>query len=64
MIYIFEFLGLIDKPNWAEYARKFDESSFEIYLTRALVEVENDNISALIYDLKAKLVISEALKQV
>ena len=63
MIYAFEYLGLIKEPNWTEFANQFDESGFEIYTTRALVEVEEDD-HVISRDLQAKQVTSEALDQI
>jgi hypothetical protein len=59
VIYMFESLGLIEEPNWADFAEQFDESGFEIYNTRALVDVD-DKIEATSRDLEAKLITSEA----
>jgi hypothetical protein len=38
VLYAYNF-GLINKPNWDEFAALFDESGFEVYVTRALVKV-------------------------
>jgi hypothetical protein len=62
VIYAFSF-GFIDEPNWVEFAEQFDESGFEIYATRSLIEVENE-IGGLLRDLQAKLVTSKALDQI
>ncbi|TAQ84793.1 hypothetical protein B7494_g6880 [Chlorociboria aeruginascens] len=43
VILAYEFLFLIEEPNWEEYAHQFDESGFEIYSTRVLVEVEDES---------------------
>jgi hypothetical protein len=64
VIYAFSFLGVIDEPDWSEYAIMFDESGFEIYTSRALVEVEDDNVESLSRDIKAKLNTSETLDHV
>jgi F0F1-type ATP synthase membrane subunit b/b' len=61
VIYTFSFLGLINKPNWPKYAEMFDESGFEIYTSRALVEVEEDQAKALSRDIQAKLNMSKTL---
>ena len=63
MIYAWETLGEIEEPDWAELAEQFDESGFEVYASRALVEINNEVIS-LSRDLEAKLVTSEALESV
>ena len=63
MILAFYWLGLIEEPNWEEYANQFSESGFEIYSTRALVEVE-DEPRVYSRDIEAKLNTSEALDQV
>ena len=63
VICAFEWQGLITEPNWDEYIRQFDESGFEIYTTRALVEVEEE-ARVKSRDLEAKLNISEALDQI
>jgi hypothetical protein len=60
VIYAYEFLTTIKEPDWAEYARQFDESGFEIYISRALVKVE-DEVKTLARDIKAKLNTSETL---
>ena len=65
MIYAFEYLGLIEEPDWTEFANQFDESGFEIYTTRALVDIEDDDhVGDLSHELQAKLVTSEALDQI
>jgi hypothetical protein len=65
VIYAFEYLGLIEEPDWTEFANQFDESGFEIYTTRALVDVEDDDHgNSLSRELQAKLVTSEALDQI
>jgi len=33
-------MGLIEEPDWNNFAEQFDGSVFEIYTTRALAEVE------------------------
>jgi hypothetical protein len=38
----YKFLGLIHEPDWVEYTNQFDESSFEVYSTRALIEVTEE----------------------
>jgi len=63
VIYAFETLGEIEEPDWKDLAEQFDESGFEIYTSRALVEVNND-IGALSRDLEAKLVTSETLESI
>ena len=64
VIYAFVYLGLIDEPNWAEFVEQFDESGFEIYSTRGLIEVDEDHINMLSRDMEAKLVTSETLDQI
>ena len=63
VIYAWETLGEIEEPDWAELAEQFDESGFEIYSSRALVQVD-DEVTGLSRDLEAKLVTSEALESV
>jgi hypothetical protein len=63
VIVAYEWLGLIEEPNWVEYAHQFDESGFEIYTSRALVEVEEEP-REVSRDIQAKLNTSEALDQV
>ena len=63
MIYAFETLGEIEEPNWKDLAEQFDESGFEIYTSRELVETD-DHVDRLTRDLQAKLVTSEALDSV
>ncbi len=41
MIYGFEHLGEIEDPNWPRFVKLFDESGFDVYVTRALVEVKD-----------------------
>lgn len=54
MIYAFEILGEIDEPNWKDLAEQFDESGFEIYTSRALVEVDEE-VGVPSRDFEAKL---------
>ena len=63
MILAFEFLSLIEEPNWEEYASQFDESGFEIYSFRELIEVEEEQRTAS-RDIEAKLYTSETLDQI
>ncbi len=63
VIYAFEFLGEIEEPNWKEFSEQFDESGFEVYTSRALVEVDNEAMPVS-RDLRAKLVTSEALDSI
>jgi hypothetical protein len=63
VILAFEWLALIKEPNWEDYANQFDESGFEIYSTRALIEVEEES-RTLAREIEAKLNTSEALDQV
>ena len=53
---------LVDEPNWDGYASQFDESGFEIYVTRALVDMKESRGMSL--DIEAKLNTSEALDQI
>jgi hypothetical protein len=63
VIYAFEILGEIEEPDWKDLAEQFDESGFEIYTSRALVETDEE-VRALSRDFEAKLVTSEALESV
>jgi hypothetical protein len=63
VIYAYESLGEIEEPDWKDLAEQFDESGFEIYVSRALVEVDQE-VEALSRDLQAKLVTSEALDSI
>ena len=63
VIYAFECLGEIEEPDWKDLADQFDESGFEIYMSRALVEVEEE-VGTLARDLETKLVTSEALDSI
>ena len=63
VIYAFESLGEIEEPDWKDLAEQFDESGFEVYTSRALVEVDED-IKVLSRDFEAKLVTNEALDSV
>ena len=63
VIYAFETLGEIEEPDWADLSDQFDESGFEIYTTRALIEVNNE-IGALSRDLEARLVTGETLDSI
>lgn len=64
VILAYEYLMLVDEPNWDEYASQFEESGFEIYVTRALVDVNYDESREMSRDVKAKLNTSEALDQI
>ena len=64
VIYAFCFLSIIPEPDWSQYASLFDESGFEIYTSRELVEVEESELSGLSRDLQAKLHTSETLDHV
>lgn len=64
VILAFEYLSVIEEPDWQDYADQFDESGFEIYSTRTLVEVENEPSRAQSRAIEAKLNTSEALDQV
>jgi hypothetical protein len=64
VIYAFSVLGVINKPDQSEYAIMFDESGFEIYTSRALVKVEDDNVESLSRNIKAKLNTSKTLDHV
>lgn len=64
VIYAYEWLAQIAEPNWEDYAHQFDESGFEIYITRALVEVEEEESHGRSRDMEAKLNTSEALDQI
>ncbi len=63
MILAFEFLSLIEEPNWEEYASQFDESGFEIYSSRELIEVDNEPRESS-REIEAKLYTSETLDQI
>jgi hypothetical protein len=61
VIYTWEILGEIEEPGWADLAEQFSESGFEIYASRALVKVsEEERVPSR--DLKARLVTSETLE--
>jgi hypothetical protein len=64
IIYAYEFLGQIDEPNWSEFAELFDESRFEVYFTRGLVEDNEEDENQLSPDIEAKLLLSETLDQI
>ena len=64
MIHAYEYLALIEEPNWTEFAEQFDESGFEVYTTRALIKVNDEHVDQLSRDMEAKLVISETLDQI
>jgi hypothetical protein len=59
VLYAFN-LGFIEEPNWVEFAAQFDESGFEIYVSRGL----RDEVEGIARDFEAKLVTSEALDQI
>ena len=63
VIYAWEILGEIEEPDWADLAEQFDESGFEIYTSRGLVEASVEE-KPLSRDLEAKLVTSEALESI
>lgn len=62
IIYAWEALGEIEEPDWRNLAKLFDESGFEIYISKELVEVD-DHVGSLSRDQEAKLVTNEALSQ-
>jgi hypothetical protein len=62
VIYVFEVLGETEEPNWKELSEMFDESGFEIYTSRELVEVD-DEAMPVSRDTPAKLVTSETQTQ-
>ena len=64
VILAYEWLALIKEPNWEEYANQFDESGFEIYWTRGLIDIEEEETRGVARDIEAKLNTSEALDQV
>jgi hypothetical protein len=64
VIYAFEWLGQIEEPDWQEYADQFDESGFEIYITKARIEVDEEESRGFAREIEAKLNTSEALDQV
>jgi hypothetical protein len=63
VIYAWEVLGEIEEPEWADLAEQFDESGFEIYTSRGLVEVIEEE-KPLSRDLEAKLVTNETLESI
>jgi hypothetical protein len=66
-------LGLVQKDisrgfasiasDWDNFVRLFDESGFEVYSTRELIEVEDD-VSGLLRDMQSRLFTSEALDSI
>ena len=63
VIYGSEHLGEIEEPDWPTFVELFDESGFDVYVTRALVEVEGEE-RPLPRDVEAKHVTNEALDAV
>jgi hypothetical protein len=63
VIYGFEHLGEIEEPDWSTFVELFDESGFDVYVTRTLVEVEDEE-RPLPRDVEAKHVTNEALDAV
>jgi hypothetical protein len=63
VIYGFEHLGEIEEPDWPRFVELFDESGFDVYVTRALVEVK-DKEQLPARDVEAKHVTNEALNAV
>jgi hypothetical protein len=57
-------LGLINDPDWSQYTELFEESGFEIYSTRALVKVDEDDHVPVSRAIHAKQVTGEVLDQV
>jgi hypothetical protein len=55
-----QWLAQIKEPNWDKYVQLSDESGFEIYQTKTLVEVEEEPWN-LARDIKAKLNTGKAL---
>ena len=64
MIFASHQFGSIEEPDWVDYVAQFDESGFEVYTTRALIDVEEEETSGLAREVKAKLNMGEALDQV
>jgi hypothetical protein len=64
IILAYHWLGLIGEPAWQNYADQFDESGFEIYWTRTLIDVSEPENAGPSRNLQAKLNTSEALDQV
>jgi hypothetical protein len=64
VIYAFKYLGLIEKPNYTKFTNQFNESEFEIYSTRALVDEEENNHVSMSRELQAKQVTSETLDEI
>ena len=60
VIYSFEHLGEIEEPDWPTFVELFDELGFDVYVTRALVEVEDEERPPA-RDVEAKHVTNEAL---
>jgi len=56
--------GSIDEPDWASAAEQFEESGFEVYYTRALVESEDDDHVTISRVVQAKQVTGEILDSV
>ncbi len=60
VIYGYEHLGEIEEPDWQTFRELFDESGFDVYVKRALVEVEDEELSPA-RDVEANHVTNEAL---
>jgi hypothetical protein len=48
----------------SEFAEQFKVSGFEIYNTRAIVEIDKDYVDTLAHDIKARLATIETLDQI
>jgi hypothetical protein len=64
VIHAYENLGLIEELDWIKFANQFDKSGFEVYITRALADIDDSYVDSLSHDLQAKLVTSETLDQI
>jgi hypothetical protein len=63
IILAYHWLGVIEEPNWDNYASQFDESGYEIYWTKGLTDVVEEQ-NSFSRDIEAKLHTNEALDQV
>ena len=63
VIYNFKYFKEIEELDWPTFIELFDESSFDVYVTRALVKVEDEE-QLLARDVEAKHVTNEALNLV
>ncbi|KAH9203596.1 hypothetical protein DL95DRAFT_501919 [Leptodontidium sp. 2 PMI_412] len=64
VIYAWEVLAEIEEPDWADLAEQFDESGFEIYTSKGLIKVIEEDDKTSSRDITAKLATNETLESI